>query len=256
MAPKVRRVQPGPAQAVDASPPTADQVRTLGAAAGLPLGEYREAHVLERVRRALEREEVDGVAALVALLRRDPAARTRFRRAVAVSVSGFFRDPHQFDLLETELLPGPLAARPRLRVWSAGAAEGQELYSLGILLERAGRLDDAYLLGSDLLAENVAAAAAAGAHLDAPVSDAVRARVRWEQRDLVAEPAAPGAWDLVLCRNLAIYLTTAARDALHVRLAGALAPGGVLLLGRSERIADPAALGLRLAGPHAYRRPA
>ena len=160
MAPKVRRVHPGPAQAVDASPPTAEQVRALGDAAGLPLREYREAHVCERVRRALEREEVDGVGALVSLLRRDPAARTRFRRAVAVSVSGFFRDPHQFDLLEAELLPELLAARTRLRVWSAGAAEGQELYSLGILLERAGRLDDAYLLGSDLLAENVAAAAA------------------------------------------------------------------------------------------------
>ena len=191
----------------------------------------------------------------VSLLRRDPAVRTRFRRAVAVSVSGFFRDPHQFDLLETELLPGLLAARARLRVWSAGAAEGQELYSLGILLERAGRLDDAYLLGSDLLAENVAAAAAAPGD-GALISDALRARVRWEQRDLVAEPPAPGGWDLVLCRNLAIYLTAAARDALHTRLAGALAPGGVLLLGRSERIADPAALGLRLAGPHAYRRPA
>ena len=254
MAPKVRRVHPGPAQAVDAAPPTAEQVRTLGDAAGLPLHEYREAHVRERVRRALEREEVDGVGALASLLRRDPAARARFRRAVAVSVSGFFRDPHQFDLLETELLPGLLAARTRLRVWSAGAAEGQELYSLGVLLERAGRLDDAYLLGSDLLAENVAAAAAPGA--SELISDALRARVRWEQRDLVAEPAAPGAWDLVLCRNLAIYLTPAARDALHVRLAGALAPGGVLLLGRSERIADPAALELRLAGPHAYRRPA
>lgn len=253
MAPKVRRVHPGPAQAVDAAPPTANQVRALGEAAGLPLGEYREAHVLERVRRALEREEVDGVGALVSLLRRDPAARTRFRRAVAVSVSGFFRDPHQFDLLEAELLPALLAARARLRVWSAGAAEGQELYSLGILLERAGRLDDTHLLGSDLLAENVAAA---GAHRSDEVSDALRARARWEQRDLVAQPAAPGAWDLVLCRNLAIYLTPVARDALHVRLAGALAPGGVLLLGRSERIADPAALGLRLAGPHAYRRPA
>ena len=253
MAPKVRRVHPGPVQAVDAAPPTAEQVHALGVAAGLPLREYREAHIAERVRRALEREEVDGAGALAALLRRDPAARTRFRRAVAVSVSGFFRDPHQFDLLERELLPALLAARARLRVWSAGAAEGQELYSLGILLERAGRLDDAHLLGSDLLAENMAAA---GAHRSDEVSDAVRARVRWEQRDLVAQPPAPGAWDLVLCRNLAIYLTPTARDALHVRLAGALAPGGVLLLGRSERIADPAALGLRLAGPHAYRRPA
>lgn len=255
MAPKVRRVRTSTAQAATFSPPTADQVHALGEASGLPLAEYREAHIVERVRRAVEREEADGIEGLVALLRRDREARTRFRCAVAVSVSGFFRDPHQFELLEAELLPPLLASRARLRVWSAGAAAGQELFSLGLLLERAGRLGDCYLLGSDLLAENVAAATAA-AHDGPALSDAVRARVRWEQRDLVAEAPAPGAWDLVLCRNLAIYLAPAARDALHVRLAGALSRGGVLMLGRSERIADPGALGLRQAGPHAYRRPA
>ncbi|MGZ6696263.1 MAG: CheR family methyltransferase [Solirubrobacteraceae bacterium] len=234
-------------------PPAAADIRALGEAAGLQLADYRAAHVAERVRRALEREEVLDADALAALLRRDPAARARFRRAVAVSVSGFFRDPHQFDLLEAELLPPLLASRARLRAWSAGSAEGQELYSLGILLERAGRLGDCYLLGSDLLEENLAAARAAR-HEEVTISEALRACVRWEQRDLLVEPPPPGGWDLVLCRNLAIYVEPAARDALHARLAAALTPGGVLLLGRSERLADPLALGVEPVWPHAYRR--
>jgi chemotaxis protein methyltransferase CheR len=246
-------VRPVLAEAEAAPTLSVASLHALAEASGMALAEYREPHVRERIRRAVEREEVGDVAGLVALLCRDDRARSRFRRAVAVSVSDLFRDPHQFELLEAQLLPPLLAARSTLRVWSAGSAAGQELYSLGILVERAGRLADTYLLGSDLLAENVAAARAA-THPE--VGPALRARVRWEQRDLVTDGPAPGAWDLILCRNLAIYLTPAARDALHVRLAGCLAAGGVLLLGRSERIADHRALGLQIAGPHAYRRPA
>jgi len=68
------------------------------------------------------------------------------------------------------------------------------------------------------------------------------------------DPPPPGRWGLILCRNLAIYLRSEAKTRLHRQLAGVLAPHGVLLLGRSERLSDPAALGLEPVAPHAYRR--
>ncbi len=225
----------------------------LSRAAGLELGAYREEHVAERVRRALERERVDGLQGLIGLLAADRDARSRFRRSVAVSVSGLFRDPAQFELLEHELLPALLADGRRLRVWSAGCADGSELYSVGILLQRLGALDDAFLLGSDLLEENLAAAAA-GVYGEVTVSDELRARLRWERRDLVRAGAPAGTWRLVLCRNLAIYLTSSAKRSLHEALAGSLAPGGILMLGRSERQAEPLKLGLERIAPHVYRR--
>ena len=225
----------------------------LSRAAGLELGAYREEHVAERVRRALERERVDGLQGLIGLLAADRDARSRFRRSVAVSVSGLFRDPAQFELLEHELLPALLADGRRLRVWSAGCADGSELYSVGILLQRLGALDDAFLLGSDLLEENLAAAAA-GVYGEVTVSDELRARLRWERRDLVRAGAPAGTWRLVLCRNLAIYLTSSAKRSLHEALAGSLAPGGILMLGRSERQAEPRKLGLERIAPHVYRR--
>ena len=115
----------------------------LSDAAGLELTAYREAHVRERVRRALEREGVAGAGQLARLLKADPQARARFRRSVAISFSGLFRDPAQFELLERELLPPLLASEGRLRVWSAGCADGSELYSVAVLLQRLNALDRA-----------------------------------------------------------------------------------------------------------------
>ena len=227
--------------------------RALSEASGLKLLSYRAEHFDECLRRALEREGAADTAELVRLVRSDRAARARFRRLVAISVSGLFRDPAQFDLLERELLPPLLARGRRMSVWSAGCADGSELYSVAIVLERLGALERSFLLGSDLLEENLAVARR-GRYGDVAISAGLRARVRWEQRDLVRDGGPGGAFRLVLCRNVAIYLAQAAKRALHELLARSLAIGGVLLLGRSERLSDPAALGLERVVPHAYRR--
>jgi chemotaxis protein methyltransferase CheR len=224
----------------------------LSRVSALPLDSFRAEHLDMQVGRALLAEGVVDERALADRLADDPGARTRFRRSISVSVSGPFRDPQQFALLSERLLPPLIAQGGPLRVWSAGCADGSELISVGTVLERLGALERAYLLGSDLLEENVARAASD----EAGVSPALRARLRWERRDIVAAPPPPGRWRLVLCRNVAIYLTRAAREQVHQRLADALAPGGVLLLGRAERIAEPAAFGLVPAGPHAYHRAA
>lgn len=234
---------------------TTDDTAALSRAVGLDLASYRREHVEERIRRALAREGVADASGLARMFGRDAEARARFRRSVAVSVSGLFRDPDQFDLLERRLLPPLVAGGRRLTIWSAGCADGSELYSVAILLERMDALDRALLLGSDVLEENLAVARR-GRYDDFAVSPALRARVRWERRDLVRDGAPKGSWRLVLCRNVAIYLAPEAKQALYASLAAALAPNGVLLLGRSERLARPRELGLERAGPHAYRRPA
>ncbi|MDO8184041.1 CheR family methyltransferase [Conexibacter sp. JD483] len=224
----------------------------LARVSALPLADFRDEHLATQLRRALASEGVGDAAALARRLAADPTALTRFRRSIAVSVTGRFRDPHQFELLERELLP-PLLQQPgAIRVWSAGCSDGSELISLGLLLERLGALERTQLLGSDLLEENLRRAH----EVDTALSEQLRARLRWEQRDLLAGSAPGGGWQLILCRNVAIYFTAPARARLERLLADALAPGGVLLLGRAERLRDPRALGLQPAGPHAYRRSA
>jgi chemotaxis protein methyltransferase CheR len=234
-----------------AEAPASDQL--LSAAGGIDLRSFREQHVRECVRRALVREGVDDELALAHRLSADEAARRRFRRMVAVSVTRLFRDPEQFALVERLVLP-ELRDR-RLRVWSAGCSNGAELYSLGMTLERLGLLDGATLLGSDLLPENIVAAWA-GDYVVGDLRDRLRKRLRWDVRDLVADGAPAGGWGLVMCRNVAIYLAPHAKAALQETLAASLAPGGFLVLGRSESIIDPARLELARVANHTYRRAA
>jgi chemotaxis protein methyltransferase CheR len=226
---------------------------SLARACGLPLSHFRAEHVAEQIARACVREEAADAGALARRLMRDEVARARFRRSVAISHGAIFRDPEQYRLLERVLLPRLLEDGRRLTVWSAGCADGSELYTLGIVLQRVEALERALLLGSDLLEENLAAARA-GDYEGHEMPPEVRLRVRWERRDLVADGPPAGRWRLVLCRNVAIYLEPAARRALYETLASALATRGILLLGRSERLLDAASLGLRPVAPHAYER--
>ena len=232
----------------------AGDIAALSAASGLRLAAFRSQHVADRVDRALAAERLATTDELAATLRRDHVARERFRRSVAVSHSGFFRDPEQFDALELRMLPRLLEHATRLRAWSAGCANGLELWSLAIVLTRLGALDSAHLLGSDLLDENLAVARA-GVYDVVEITPVLRRRAQWERRDLVHDPPPPGRFDLIMCRNVAIYLAPAAKSRLHRMLGDKLAPGGVLVLGRSERLGDPAALGLRRVEPHVYERP-
>ena len=64
----------------------------------------------------------------------------------------------------------------------------------------------------------------------------------------------PAAYDLILCRNTVIYFAEPIRDELHVRLAEALRPGGYLVIGSTERVSTPSALGLVMQHPFIYRK--
>ena len=73
--------------------------------------------------------------------------------------------------------------------------------------------------------------------------------VRFENGDLLRMAVPTARYDVVFCRNTVIYFTEEVRDALHERLVKALSPGGYLVVGTSERVADPRGLGLTLAPP-------
>ncbi|MDO9409498.1 CheR family methyltransferase [Patulibacter sp.] len=229
--------------------PPAAVLRTLGAACGLDLGSFRPAHVARTIDRAVERLHLAGPEAVARAVRADPAVRARLRRAIAVSTSGMWRDPEQFELLDRLLHAEGRPRRP-LRVWSLGASDGSELCSVALLLGRRDALTGAFLLGSDLLPENVALARERRAERLDPAAQAI---VRFEQRD-VTTSAPTGSWDVVLCRNVLIHLSPDARRATLDHAVGALAPGGLLLLGRSERLLRDGRRGLDDAGPNAYRR--
>jgi chemotaxis protein methyltransferase CheR len=227
--------------------------RTLTDAVGLPLQAYRREHVHGCVVRSLRREQVSDLQALVAAVDGDQNVRARLRRSVAVAGSGLFRDPNQLRLVDRHVMPSVVSGAKRVRVWSAGCGGGEEAYTLATMLEWNGVLSRSEIVGSDIL-EELVAEAAAGVVGGARTPAGLRGRVQWDVRDLTTAGPPEGEFDLVLCRDLLTYLTPVACEAVERTLAAALSVGGVIVVGRNERLENADALGLSRITPSAYRR--
>ena len=174
---------------------------------------------------------------------------------MVIGVTEFFRDPPVFAQLRA-LLPALAAGKRGVRVWSAGCSDGAELYSVAMLLARLALLETSRLWGSDCRPDAVARARAGRflpdqvKHLPPAwreeflepegnrlrICEPLRRAAVWRVADLLDEASlAPGPWDVILCRNVAIYLETAASAVLWSRLADRLAEGGILVTGNAER---------------------
>lgn len=231
------------------STPESD-LRMVARASGISLLDYAPQHVAGCLQRALVHNGVPTAQALADRLSRDRRARDAFRRSVLVGVTSMFRDEQEFALLERRLLPELLARRRSLSVWAAGCSTGEELRSVAMLLERRGALAGSHLLGTDILDESVLAAARDAAELP----PTARSAIRFEQQDLISASAPAARFDLVLCRNVAIYFTPAVQRRLQRRLVAALRPGGFLMLGHSETVLNTGPAGLEAVSRHAFRK--
>ena len=243
---------------------------TVLAHAGLDPAAYRCSPLERRVGACLRALKANSERAALARLDAEPGLRTAALNTLLIGVTSFFRDPAVFEAIRTAVIPA-LAERPGpIRVLSLGCATGEELYSVGMLLAESGLLDRAMLLGMDCRSEALAAARAgifgneALACVDDSkasrffertragwrIADRLRAAAFWASGD-AAHDLPAGEWDVVLCRNLVIYLQAHVMESMFRRIAAALSPGGFLVVGKAER--PPASLGLTTVSRSVYR---
>ena len=260
---------PPPARPQSAEDSTTRFLRRILMQAGLNPLLYRSAPLVRRLPACLRALRVDTCSAAEQLLATKPALITKALESLLIGTTELFRDPAVFEQLEQEILPKLLQRPSPPRIWSAGCSEGAELYSVAMLLAKTGGLKGSLLLGSDCrqeaierakqgvyLPEERALPANASGHCQKlsdgriAVSHELRQVVTWEQSDLL-DARQLGTWDLILCRNLAIYLEPVAADMLWMRLAQALAPGGYLIVGKAEK---PRVSSLRRIAPSIYSR--
>lgn len=274
---------PGPAshnpESADARRPAGDYdrfCRDLRDACGIDLAQYRRGPTERGVRSlAARRGRPHDLAAYARLLAGDRPAREELVGHLTVNASRLWRNPGQWRLLERRVLPGLAASGAgRLRCWSAGCSYGAEAYTLAAVAVDAVPRAQVTILGTDIDRRVIERARTAGFGADdvggAPpaalaahftrhdgrwyAGAALRRLVRFEQADLLRLPARTDGFDLVLCRNTMLYFADDARDALLRRLARSIRPGGVLMIGNTERLADPCALGLERVAPSTFRR--
>lgn len=188
--------------------------------------------------------------------------------AISTNETLFFRDTGPFQLLQHKIFPELIDARSQknphlktsLKVWSAASSTGQELYSVAIVLqELLGDLSKyaIKLLGTDISDAAVAQASSGkfnkfeierGLAKDKltkyfaisgqtwKVNDQLRSLVNFRKLNLMLPFNGLGKFDIVLCRNVAIYFTLEDRKKLFNKIADILEPDGYLIIGSTESL--------------------
>jgi chemotaxis protein methyltransferase CheR len=248
-----------------------DVVRRL---CGVDLTQYKRGQMERRVRTFAQRRGTPDLGAYGERLKADAQELDAFLDRVTINVSHLWRHEDQWIALGREILP-ELAERGRVRCWSAGSSYGAEAFTLAAIASESIPRARVEIHGTDLDRRMVARARTGRFSVEdartAPkallqrwflpadeggwqAKPELMRMTRFDVGDLLRLPVPRGRYDLIMCRNTVIYFTEEVRDALHARLADALAPGGYLVVGTSERVADPTALGLTSPFHFIYRK--
>ena len=231
---------------------------------GFGCASYKEKCLRRRIAVRMRARGVHTYGDYARVLDNDTSEYERLLDALTINVTKLFRNWETYAVIAERVVPA-LWARDNgpINVWSAGCSSGEEPFSLAALFHRhaeaLGQGADAArrvrVLGSDIDARCLVAAEAGGFaegdFTDTP--EALRTRyfsrtapftivpevkrlVRFERRDLLAEPAPPGSYNLICCRNVLIYFDRETQERLFEKFHGALAPEGFLVLGKVETL--------------------
>jgi chemotaxis protein methyltransferase CheR len=229
---------------------------------GYDFSHYARASFQRRIRHAMGEEDCASVSALQAKLLRDPFVMRRFLAHLSVHVTAMFRDPEFYQALREHVIPW-LRTYPFVRIWHAGCATGEEVYSMCVLLEEEGIYDRCRIYATDLsevilhkaklatyplnsvqrYTMNYHRAGGAGDFSAYYTADSENALLHERLRRNVVfslhNLASDGSFNefhLICCRNVMIYFDEVLRDRVLGLLDQSLARGGHLALGRRETL--------------------
>ncbi|HET9953846.1 MAG TPA: protein-glutamate O-methyltransferase CheR [Polyangiaceae bacterium] len=229
---------------------------------GYDFSHYARASFVRRVRHALNEEALPSVSALQAKLLRDPLAMRRFLTYLSVNVTAMFRDAEFYEVLRKQVIPW-LRTYPFVRIWHAGCASGEEVYSMCILLEEEGIYDRCRIYATDLsevvlhrarmatyplslVQRYTANYHKAGGELEfsryytadqenAIIHERLKKNVVFSLHNLASDGSF-NEFHLVCCRNVMIYFDEVLQGRVLTLFDQSLSRGGYLALGRRETL--------------------
>jgi two-component system CheB/CheR fusion protein len=240
----------------------------LKASRGFDFTGYKRSSLMRRVNRRMAQVGITSYTDYLDHLELHGDEFTALFNTILINVTGFFRDAEAWEHLGREVLPALLAAKPPtqpLRVWSAGCASGEEAYTLAMVLAEllgpAEFRDRVKIYATDVDEEALTHARQAGyserevrgippdlldRYFDLTGGRYVfrkdlRRSVIFGRNDLVQD-APISRIDLLVCRNTLMYFNAETQARILSRFHFALAPSGVLLLGKAEMLLSHSAL--------------
>jgi chemotaxis methyl-accepting protein methylase len=219
--------------------------------------------VKKRLDRHMQDRGFREVGQFLSALGKDPEDRAAVERLLSVSISRFFRDRVLWAAIEESVLPALITEKTsKVKVWSAGCARGEEVYTFKILWEearrRVGQMLGLELLATDFNPDYLERARegvySAGTLKELPdeirsnylrplpnqrysVADAVKEGIRWKVHHLCRDnPPAEGFSLILLRNNLLTYYQETIRDPALSKVIDSLAPKGFFIIGSQEKL--------------------
>jgi chemotaxis protein methyltransferase CheR len=229
---------------------------------GFDFRNYAVSSIKRRIRKILIDESLDSISALQACILHDPHCLRRFVNGLTVTVTSMFRDPSFFLAFRKMVVP-LLRTYPYIRIWHAGCSEGQEAYSMAILLQEEGLYDRCRIYATDandqvlqrakqgiypvsLMQQYTQNYLRAGgqrafseyytaAYDNAKFSAALKENIIFSQHNLVTDWSF-NEFQVILCRNVLIYFNRTLQQQVHQLFYESLEPFGILILGKQESL--------------------
>jgi chemotaxis protein methyltransferase CheR len=222
---------------------------------------YNDSYLQRRIKSRMRRTGTDDYVEYLELLETDEAEHNRLLESLSINVTGFFRNPEVWDGIR-EVLRTLDAEHGSVRVWSAACADGREPYSLSMLaMDDAEVADRPVTVHATDINERALRLAREGVYesnhtsdLDDQlqylshyptyvdrdgeqftVTDSVKERVSFEKHDLIRDDV-DARYELVVCRNLFIYIDPEFKKRVMDAGREALRPGGYLVIGKAETL--------------------
>ena len=236
----------------------------LRAKTGHDFSLYKKNTVYRRIERRMGLHQINRISGYVRYLQENPQEVELLFKELLIGVTSFFRDPASWEQLQEEALPALLASRQSgsvLRAWSTGCSTGEEAYSLAIAFKVAleqlppGQTFTARIFATDLDRDAIDKARQGlypvniAADLSPErlnrffireeggyrVGKEIREMVTFAVQNVIMDPPFTRL-DVLVCRNLLIYLTPELQKKLLPLFHYSLSPGGVLFLGSAETV--------------------
>jgi chemotaxis protein methyltransferase CheR len=229
---------------------------------GIDFRKYSLFSIKRRILDVLRSEQLKSVSALRERVVEDSDTLNRFILSISVIVTSMFRDPPFFIAFREKVVP-LLRDYPFIRIWHAGCATGEEVYSMAILMEEEGLYDKCKLYATDLNKSALRKAREGifplkfmqeytGNYINsrgknsfsdyylaryesAIFQQSLKRNIIFSQHNLVSDSVF-NEFDVIFCRNVLIYFESSLQNCVHDLLYKSLAPRGILGLGDKETI--------------------
>lgn len=246
---------------------------------GLSMSSSKKPLVSARLARQLRQQKVVNFKEYLDRLngKNSEQERSKLLSLLTTNVTHFFREPHHFETLRKDVLPGLIdKARSggRVRIWSAGCSKGPEPFTIAMIVHSMCPDISRYdfkILGTDIDPQVIQFAKAAKypqeeiAQIpseykslvpkmdpDGRMPEVLRSMITFGVLNLIEPFPFKGKFDAIFCRNVAIYFDTPTQQKVWNAFQRSLTPGGYLFIGHSERMSGPAEKHLKTSGITTY----